>query len=44
MAKSRKSALAAKGKAIMRLAKEIRKKHPHKKWQNCVKEAAKSCV
>jgi len=41
MAKLTKTQLAAKGRAIMRKAKEIRKQHPNKKWQNCVKEAAK---
>ena len=42
MAKMTKQQLAAQGKRIMSKAKDIRKKHPGKKWQTCVKEAAKS--
>jgi hypothetical protein len=42
MAKLTKTQLAAKGKKIMAKAKEIRRKSPGKKWQTCVKEAAKS--
>lgn len=41
MAKMNKKELAARGKKIMAKAKEIRKKHPSMKWQNCVREAAK---
>ncbi len=41
MAKLTKTQLAAKGRAIMKKAKEIRKEHPTMKWQNCVKMAAK---
>ncbi|NPD47499.1 hypothetical protein [Lentimicrobium sp. S6] len=41
MAKMTKKALSAQGKAIMRIAKEIRKKNPRKKWPTCVKEAGK---
>jgi len=42
MAKLTKTQLAAKGRAIMAKAKEIRKKHPSMKWTNCVSQAAKS--
>jgi hypothetical protein len=41
MAKLTKAQLAAKGRQIMKKAKEIRKAHPTMKWQNCVKQAAK---
>jgi hypothetical protein len=37
-----KKQLSKKGKKIMDKAKEIREKHPSKKWRNCVSEAAKS--
>jgi hypothetical protein len=37
-----KKQLSEKGKKIMNKAKEIRKKHPTKKWTSCVSEAAKS--
>jgi hypothetical protein len=38
-----KSKIAARGKKIMQAAKKIRSKNPRKKWQSCVKEAAKKC-
>jgi hypothetical protein len=41
MAKMSKKALGEMGSRIMRKAKEIRRKSPGKKWQNCVKEASK---
>lgn len=41
MAKMSKAELGKMGSKIMRKAKEIRRKSPSKKWQNCVKEAAK---
>lgn len=41
MAKLTKKALSDMGTRIMRKAKEIRRKSPGKKWQNCVKEASK---
>jgi len=41
MAKLTKAQLAARGREIMRKAKEVRKAHPGMKWQNCVKMAAK---
>jgi len=41
MKKKSNPKLAAYGKKIMSEAKKIRAKSPNKKWQNCVKEAAK---
>ena len=41
MAKLTKKQLSEMGKKIMAKAKAIRKKNPGKKWQTCVKEAAK---
>ena len=41
MAKMTKKALSAQGKAIMKIAKAIRKRNPRKKWPTCVKEAGK---
>ncbi len=36
-----KKQLSAQGKAIMQIAKKIRKANPRKKWTTCVKEAGK---
>lgn len=43
MAKMTKKELSAMGSRIMTKAKAIRKAHPGKKWQTCVKEAGKAC-
>lgn len=43
MAKMTKKELSAMGSRIMTKAKAIRRAHPGKKWQNCVKEAGKAC-
>lgn len=42
MAKMTKNKLSEMGSKIMAKAKQIRKKSPGKKWQNCVKEAGKA--
>ena len=36
-----KKSIGQQGKRIMQLAKQIRKKHPNKKWTECVSMAAK---
>ena len=36
-----KSLIAERGRIIMQLAHEIRKKYPNKQWKDCVKEAGK---
>lgn len=41
MAKMTKKQLSAQGKSIMRIAKQIQKTSPRKKWTTCVKEAGK---
>ena len=41
MAKRTKKELNAMGKKITNKAKEIRRKHPNKKWTTCMKEAGK---
>lgn len=38
----KKKNISTQGKQIMKIAKEIRKKNPRKKWQTCVKEAGKA--
>lgn len=43
MSKMTKKELSAMGSKIMAKAKAIRKEHPNKKWQSCVKEAGKAC-
>ncbi|MBR3831603.1 MAG: hypothetical protein IKJ52_10220 [Muribaculaceae bacterium] len=43
MSKMTKKELSAMGSKIMAKAKAIRKEHPNKKWQTCVKEAGKAC-
>ena len=43
MSKMSKKELSAMGSKIMAKAKAIRKEHPNKKWQSCVKEAGKAC-
>ncbi len=39
MAKKKK--VGTVGSEIMKIAKQIRKNHPNKKWTQCVKEAGK---
>lgn len=41
MAKKKTNKGAAKLKKIVAAAKTIRRKSPRKKWQTCIKEAAK---
>jgi len=41
MSKANKTKLATQGKKIMAEAKRIYKANPNKKWQDCVKQAAK---
>ena len=41
MAKMTKKQLSTQGKSIMRIAKQIQKANPRKKWTTCVKEAGK---
>ena len=41
MAKMTKTKLRKTGTEIMALAKRIQKKHPRKKWTECVKQAGK---